>query len=395
MERCQQARQNDIEPSVSKSSLDSDASEAVAVGLGGNVGEINPHPDKNHPSQPNERPERCANSAEIVDGPAVSPAARSRPARGDHGVNSAQRRNKPRKKKGSPTSSRPSSRKKIRLASSSLTERTRNENTPTPNTLDHSDIHYTSKPRDRVLVENWSTEQQNTIHGPELFIDAKDVTDESYKTFTHIIECFYRSNSIGSASEPEGDCGCTKGKQDGLSCGEYSNCINRNTQVECTGHCDGVCQNRRIQNREYADVSVINIPKKGRGIRTNKDLQANTFLSEYVGEVMTEIDFDNRMIKYRNEGITDFYGMSVKAGEVFDATKMGNLSRFMNHSCEPNCHVEKWDVGDKYRIAIFTSRNVQKGEELAFNYKTDWCGVNPQPCCCGAPCCTGFLGGKI
>lgn len=110
---------------------------------------------------------------------------------------------------------------------------------------------------------------------------------------------------------------------------------------------------------------------------------------------MTEIDFDNRMIKYKNEGITDFYGMSVKAGEVFDATKLGNLSRFMNHSCKPNCHVEKWDVGDKYRIAIFTSRNVQKGEELTFNYKTDWCGANPQPCCCGAPCCSGFLGGKI
>lgn len=253
MKKCQSIRPNEIEPFASESNVACHIAEAIDLDPNRDVDKLfqghsrkNPQPDtltaplvnslntsltftvwlssasnltitqdpdKNHPSQPNERPEGCANSAEIVDGPAVSPAARSRPVRGDHGVNSAQRRNKPRKRKGSPTSSRPSRRKKTRLASSSLTERTRNENTPTPNTLDHSDIHYTSKPRDRVLVENWSTEQQNTIHGPELFIDAKDVTDESYKTFTHIMECFYRSNSIGSASEPEGDCGCTKGSR--------------------------------------------------------------------------------------------------------------------------------------------------------------------------------------
>ncbi|KAH6949042.1 hypothetical protein BKA56DRAFT_716317 [Ilyonectria sp. MPI-CAGE-AT-0026] len=96
--------------------------ETVGIVLGGNldvVGHNESYPDNHQPSQPKERPERCATSAEIVVGPAESPAARSRPARGDHGVESARRRKELRNRKGPPTSSRPPRRKKPKLASSS------------------------------------------------------------------------------------------------------------------------------------------------------------------------------------------------------------------------------------------------------------------------------------
>lgn len=100
------------------------------------------------------------------------------------------------------------------------------------------------------------------------------------------------------------------------------------------------------------------------------------------------------MIQYDKEGIKHFYFMSLNKGEFVDATKKGNLARFCNHSCNPNCYVDKWVVGEKLRMGIFAERYIQAGEELVFNYNVDRYGADPQPCYCGEPNCSGFIGGK-
>src|SRR5699024_2172319 len=54
---------------------------------------------------------------------------------------------------------------------------------------------------------------------------------------------------------------------------------------------------------------------------------------------------------------------------VLDATKYGNLSRFINHSSDnPNCHARIFLVNSEHRIGIFASQNIEHGEELFFNY---------------------------
>lgn len=167
--------------------------------------------------------------------------------------------------------------------------------------------------------------------------------------------------------------------------------------MECSGdagNCGGGCQNQRFQRKQYASVSVIKTEKKGFGLRTDSDLQANDFVFEYIGEVINEPTFRRRMLQYDDEGIKHFYFMSLNKSEFVDATKKGNLGRFCNHSCNPNCYVDKWVVGDKLRMGIFTSRKVQAGEELVFNYNVDRYGADPQPCYCGEPNCVGFIGGK-
>lgn len=182
-----------------------------------------------------------------------------------------------------------------------------------------------------------------------------------------------------------------------MACGEDSDCINRATKMECTadaGTCGGSCQNQRFQRREYANVSVIDTEKKGFGLRTDTDLQANDFIFEYIGEVINEPTFRRRMIQYDQEGIKHFYFMSLSKSEFVDATRKGNLGRFCNHSCNPNCYVDKWVVGDKLRMGIFALRKVMAGEELVFNYNVDRYGADPQPCYCGEPNCVGFIGGK-
>jgi histone-lysine N-methyltransferase SETD2 len=146
--------------------------------------------------------------------------------------------------------------------------------------------------------------------------------------------------------------------------------------------------------KQYADVSVIKTDKKGFGLRANHNLKPGDFIFEYIGEVIDERSFRRRMHQYDEEGIKHFYFMSLTKGEFVDATKKGNLGRFCNHSCNPNCYVDKWVVGDRLRMGIFAERKIKAGEELVFNYNVDRYGADPQPCYCGEPNCTGFIGGK-
>jgi len=180
------------------------------------------------------------------------------------------------------------------------------------------------------------------------------------------------------------------------ACGE--DCINRATRVECvigaSGSCGDDCQNQRFQRKQYADVSVVKTDKKGFGLRANTPLEANDFVHEYIGEAINEATFRRRMMQYDDEGIKHFYFMSLSKGEFIDATKKGNLGRFCNHSCNPNCYVDKWVVGEKMRMGIFALRGVRAGEELTFNYNVDRYGADPQPCYCGEAECVGFIGGK-
>lgn len=166
--------------------------------------------------------------------------------------------------------------------------------------------------------------------------------------------------------------------------------------MECIGDCGcgAGCQNQRFQQKQYANVSVIKTEKKGYGLRANQDLKADEFIFEYIGDVIGETAFRRRMLQYDEEGIKHFYFMSLTKGEFVDATKRGNLGRFCNHSCNPNCYVDKWVVGDKLRMGIFAERKIQAGEELVFNYNVDRYGAEPQPCYCGEPNCTGYIGGK-
>lgn len=161
---------------------------------------------------------------------------------------------------------------------------------------------------------------------------------------------------------------------------------------EC--NCGNSCQNQRFQRKQYADVSVIKTEKKGFGLRANADLHSGDFIFEYIGEVINEPTFRQRMIRYDQEGIKHFYFMSLTKNEFVDATKKGNLGRFCNHSCNPNCYVDKWVVGNKLRMGIFAGRQIQAGEELVFNYNVDRYGADPQPCYCGESNCIGFIGGK-
>ncbi|KAK0646281.1 hypothetical protein B0T16DRAFT_329989 [Cercophora newfieldiana] len=258
-----------------------------------------------------------------------------------------------------------------------------------------------ASPPDNITAPKLSRKasQKNVKPSPPLFDHLPDVTEESCSTFQVINDCLYGAKNMGSSEHEVLDCECAEEWRDSENhaCGEDSDCINRATKIECVNsgcNCGNDCQNQRFQRKQYADVSVIKTEKKGFGLRANRDLQANDFVFEYIGEVINEPTFRSRMLKYDKEGIKHFYFMSLTRSEFVDATKKGNLGRFCNHSCNPNCYVDKWVVGEKLRMGIFTLRAIRAGEELVFNYNVDRYGADPQPCYCGEPNCTGFIGGK-
>lgn len=77
--------------------------------------------------------------------------------------------------------------------------------------------------------------------------------------------------------------------------------------------------------------------------------------------------------------------------------KLSNVSagRFVNHSCAPNCEMQKWSVNGLSRMALFALRNIGAGEELTYDYNFSL--FNPaegQPCKCGTKDCRGVIGGK-
>jgi hypothetical protein len=112
---------------------------------------------------------------------------------------------------------------------------------------------------------------------------------------------------------------------------------------------------------------------------------------EYIGEVITTDEFQDRSVCYSEAGYEHFYFMQSQNGEIIDATKKGCLSRFVNHSCNPNCILQKWQIGNRHRIGLFTLRDVQPGEELTFDYRSTRFGEKDQVCFCGEESCRGFI----
>lgn len=62
---------------------------------------------------------------------------------------------------------------------------------------------------------------------------------------------------------------------------------------------------------------------------------------EYVGEVVNPSEFKARVRKCAKEKKEHHYFMALKSDEIIDATLKGNMTRFVNHSCEPSCETQK------------------------------------------------------
>ena len=180
-----------------------------------------------------------------------------------------------------------------------------------------------------------------------------------------------------------------------FGCGK---CINKIIFTECDENCPcGVsCRNRKFQNHEYAEVYPIKTEDRGWGLCAGAFLPKDTFIMQYIGEIYSlDSEYgEKKMNEYKDKTCTYLMGLpnNNSKHEVIDPTKNGNMARFINHSCDPNCETRKWHVKGELCIGIFAKKDIQEDEELTFNYDFDLNKTRYQKCLCGAKNCRGYLG---
>jgi len=131
---------------------------------------------------------------------------------------------------------------------------------------------------------------------------------------------------------------------------------------------------------------------QGRGAFATRRIRPGTRIVEYVGERITREEADAR---YDDEAMSRHHTFlfAVDDDTVIDATRGGNSSRYINHSCEPNCEA----VIDDGRVFIEAVKNIQPGTELTYDYAYERNDDHDEEserlyaCYCGAPSCRGTI----
>ncbi|XP_057773185.1 histone-lysine N-methyltransferase ASHH2-like [Salvia miltiorrhiza] len=190
-------------------------------------------------------------------------------------------------------------------------------------------------------------------------------------------------------------CHCKPPSDGRMGCG--AKCLNRILNIECvrgTCPCGELCSNQQFQKRTYAKLKWLRCGKKGFGLQSLQDISEGQFLIEYIGEVLDVHTHEARQKEYALQGHKHFYFMTLNGSEVIDACAKGNLGRFINHSCDPNCRTEKWMVNGEVCVGLFAVRDIKKGEEVTFDYNyVRVFGAAAKKCVCGSPNCRGYIGG--
>ncbi len=136
----------------------------------------------------------------------------------------------------------------------------------------------------------------------------------------------------------------------------------------------------------------------GQGVFATAPIKAGEDVIEYKGKLRTHADVDD---EYGGKDTGHTFLFILNDTYVIDANIGGNVARWLNHGCAPNCQafVIEDESGDprKDSVVIEALRDIEAGEELTYDYdirieepiteeeRRLWA------CHCGAPGCTGTM----
>ncbi|KAJ6642113.1 putative histone-lysine N-methyltransferase Mes-4 [Pseudolycoriella hygida] len=235
---------------------------------------------------------------------------------------------------------------------------------------------------------NWNAVKEADKFYRKLNVNVKEIVNRQPLPYTNI----RKSVRVGSAQLNKSDllpkrCECSPTDLD--PCGPSSTCINRELYVECDATmCPARdnCRNQCIAKRIYAKVAVKYVGKKGFGLMAAEFIKKDTMVIEYVGELIDEDEFHHRRT---NKTTECFYYLLCGNGLYIDAEYKGNESRFINHSCNPNVQLQRWDVNGFTRFSFYATEDIQENTEITFDYQ---CGNYAGSCYCGSANCKKTMG---
>jgi len=138
---------------------------------------------------------------------------------------------------------------------------------------------------------------------------------------------------------------------------------------------------------ELAPVAVKKSKVHGRGVFARGKIAAGAPVLEYVGKHLTPAEA-------RRLHPESGYLLNVDARTTIDGSDERNTARFLNHSCAPNLELLVY----KKRVFLIALRDIERGEELTYDYNLVIHGDVDVPtalaetaCACGAPSCRGTM----
>jgi len=128
-------------------------------------------------------------------------------------------------------------------------------------------------------------------------------------------------------------------------------------------------------------VRIGNSHIDGQGLFAAQDIAKGTRIIAYIGEKISRRESARRL----EAGNAYIFHLNYRY--ALDGETLENTARYINHSCEPNCQVEKTN-GILWIVAL---RDIKEGEELSYNYGYEFKHYQDNPCNCGAKNCCGYI----
>lgn len=171
-------------------------------------------------------------------------------------------------------------------------------------------------------------------------------------------------------------------------------------------HCSLECRNRVTQRGLLVKLQIVKDQRKGWGLYAGDLISKGKFVCEYAGELLVTKEAKQRQEKYdelASKGLLSPALLVVKEHLPsrivcmrmnIDATRIGNVARFINHSCDGgnlDIALVRSSGALLPRICFFAARDIEENEELSFSYGDIRLKQNGLPCFCGSCCCFGIL----
>ena len=120
----------------------------------------------------------------------------------------------------------------------------------------------------------------------------------------------------------------------------------------------------------------------GLGLFARAPIERGALVVEYTGDLLPADE------AYRRGGR---YLFEVNSRWIVDGSGRQNISRYINHSCRPNCEPRTRGM----RILIYARRHIRAGEELTYDYGKEYFDelIKPVGCKC-ARCAAPGTGGR-
>lgn len=218
---------------------------------------------------------------------------------------------------------------------------------------------------------------------------------------------------VGESEENESGCDCEEcfevGSSDGVfGCPCFSGLEEVGIVSECgpSCGCGSECGNRLTQRGISVRLKIVRSVNKGWGLCADQCIKQGQFICEYAGELVTTKEARRRQQIY--DGLASSQGISsallvvrehLPSGRAclrmnIDATRIGNIARFINHSCDGgnlSTTLVRSSGSILPRLCFFASKDIKEGEELTFSYGEIRVRSKGLPCFCGSTCCFGIL----